>query len=135
LSEKLTRVEFTNLDKILYPSLNVTKGQIIKYYIARAILTDKLYSILKENNVALTLSTNPSLPEIEQITADFACIRWEGDRSKVNGTLGKLEIDRTHNIKGWANKIVRLLDKTTQIFVYFSANTTRDTRLLTRGLF
>jgi uncharacterized protein YecE (DUF72 family) len=39
------------------------------------ILNDKLYSILKENNVALTLSTNPSLPETEEITANFAYIR------------------------------------------------------------
>lgn len=86
----------------------------------RKILNDKLYSILKENNVALTVSTNPSLPETEQITANFAYIRWEGDRSKVNGTLGKLEIDRTDDIKGWANKIARLLDKTKQVFGYFS---------------
>jgi bifunctional non-homologous end joining protein LigD len=30
---ELTRVEFTNLDKILYPALNVTKKQVLEYYI------------------------------------------------------------------------------------------------------
>jgi len=86
----------------------------------RKIVNDKLYSVLIENNVALTLSTNPFLPETERITADFAYIRWEGDRNKVNGTFGKLEIDRTDDIKCWANKIMRLLNKTTQVFGYFS---------------
>jgi uncharacterized protein YecE (DUF72 family) len=104
----------------------------------RKILNDKLYSILKENNVALTLSTNPSLPVTEQITSNFAYIRWEGDRSKVNGTLGKLEIDRTNDIKGWANKIVRLLDKTTQVFGYFSkyysGHPPSDVRILLKSI-
>jgi len=31
--EKLTKVRFTNLDKILYPKPEVTKAQVIKYYI------------------------------------------------------------------------------------------------------
>ena len=34
--EKLTRVNFTNLDKILYPELNITKKEIIEYYIRAA---------------------------------------------------------------------------------------------------
>lgn len=31
--EKLTRVRFTNLDKVMYPELGVTKAQIIEHYI------------------------------------------------------------------------------------------------------
>ncbi|MDQ1279293.1 MAG: polymerase protein [Thermoproteota archaeon] len=31
--EKLTRVEFSNLDKILYPEPGITKAQVIEYYI------------------------------------------------------------------------------------------------------
>ncbi len=33
---KLTRVNFTNLDKILYPDTNVTKKEVIEYYIRAA---------------------------------------------------------------------------------------------------
>jgi len=33
MSEKLTKVEFTNLEKVLYPKLNVAKTQVIQYYI------------------------------------------------------------------------------------------------------
>jgi len=33
MSEKLTKVEFTNLDKVIFPKLKITKAQVIKYYI------------------------------------------------------------------------------------------------------
>jgi len=33
VSERLTRVEFTNLEKILYPQLKISKGQVIQYYV------------------------------------------------------------------------------------------------------
>jgi len=33
LSKRLTKVEFTNLGKVLYPELRITKGQVIEYYI------------------------------------------------------------------------------------------------------
>ncbi len=31
--EKLTRVRFTNLDKVLYPELELTKADIVQYFI------------------------------------------------------------------------------------------------------
>jgi bifunctional non-homologous end joining protein LigD len=36
MSTRLTRVELTNLDKILYPQLGVAKAQVIEYYIKMA---------------------------------------------------------------------------------------------------
>ena len=39
------------------------------------------------------------MAEISEVTADFLYIRWEGDRKKVNGTLGKIEADRTEDLK------------------------------------
>ncbi|MGB8779832.1 MAG: DUF72 domain-containing protein [Candidatus Bathyarchaeia archaeon] len=84
----------------------------------KKLLGDKLYSLLKENGVALAI--NPLMPETEQITADFAYIRWEGDRRKVNGTLGKAEVDRTDDIKKWAAKISKFLVETEEVFGYFS---------------
>jgi uncharacterized protein YecE (DUF72 family) len=86
----------------------------------KRLLNEKLYSILAENNVALVLSTNPAVPQTEQTTSNFAYVRWEGDRKKVNGALGKVEVDRTRDIKGWANSITKLLDKTARVFGYFS---------------
>ena len=33
MAEKLTKVSFSNLDKILYPKLKIAKAQFIEYYI------------------------------------------------------------------------------------------------------
>ena len=49
--EKLTRVEFTNLDKVLYPDLHITKGQVIEYYIKMA---PRMMGILADRPMVLT---------------------------------------------------------------------------------
>ncbi|HVP26126.1 MAG TPA: DUF72 domain-containing protein [Candidatus Bathyarchaeia archaeon] len=85
----------------------------------REMLTDALYSVLRKNRVALVLTVGSIMPETEQMNADFVYIRWEGDRSKVNGTLGKVEIDRTDEIRVWADKINKLREKV-EVFGYFS---------------
>ena len=84
----------------------------------RKLLDDKLYSLLRENRIDLAIS--PLMPQTEQVTADFVYIRWEGDRRKVNGALGKVEVDRTDDIRRWAEKIVKLSDETREVFGYFS---------------
>ena len=102
----------------------------------RKLLGDKLYSLLRENRIALAIS--PLMPETEQITADFVYIRWEGDRRKVNGALGKVEVDRTDDIRRWAEKIGKLLDETKEVFGYFSkyysGHPPTDARLLVESL-
>ena len=96
----------------------------------KKLLTDKLFSILKENNVALVWADHPFMPLIEEVTADFLYIRWEGNRKEVNGTLGKTEIDISKIIKIWANKITPHIDKKKIVFGYFSkylsGNPTKD---------
>lgn len=79
---------------------------------------DGLCTLLKENGLALVF--NSIMPEAEQITADFAYIRWEGDRKKVKGTLGEVEVDKTDEIRRWAERIKRLSDDTKEVFGYFS---------------
>jgi uncharacterized protein YecE (DUF72 family) len=86
----------------------------------RESLTNRLFSLLRENGVALTIVDSPLVPAVEETTADFAYVRWEGDRKKVSGTLGKTEIDRTHDIEKWAKTIKSLREKTTEVFGYFS---------------
>lgn len=86
----------------------------------KEMLNENLYSVLRKNNVALTLTPILPVPETEQVTTDFAYIRWEGDRRVVNGTLGKVEADRTDDIHGWAKSITGLLERATQVFGYFS---------------
>ncbi|HKZ93968.1 MAG TPA: non-homologous end-joining DNA ligase [Candidatus Bathyarchaeia archaeon] len=51
MSEKLTRVQFTNLEKILYPELKITKAQVIEYYIRMA---PKMLGFLADRPAVLT---------------------------------------------------------------------------------
>lgn len=53
--KRLTQVEFTNLNKILYPTLKIKKSQIIKYYIKTA---PKMLTLLAKRPLALTRYPN-----------------------------------------------------------------------------
>jgi len=68
----------------------------------KSLLNMEVYQLLRDNHVALAWVDSPSLPLIEEVTADFLYLRWEGDRKTVNGTLGKTETDRIRNIQEWA---------------------------------
>jgi uncharacterized protein YecE (DUF72 family) len=84
------------------------------------LLDENLYSALKQNKVALVWVESPSMPDINEITGEFVYIRWEGDRKKVNGKLGKIETDKTEDISSWAKRLKPLFDKGTEVFGYFS---------------
>jgi bifunctional non-homologous end joining protein LigD len=49
--EKLTKVRFTNLDKILYPDLKITKSKIIEYYVK---IAPKILKFLEERPLVIT---------------------------------------------------------------------------------
>jgi uncharacterized protein YecE (DUF72 family) len=84
----------------------------------KGLLGKELRSLLIENGVAQVLVRQPVLQE--EMTADFIYVRWEGDRSKVNGTLGKVELDRTEDIGKWAVHVKNLLNRHLEVFGYFS---------------
>jgi uncharacterized protein YecE (DUF72 family) len=86
----------------------------------RKLLNDSLYSTLRDFNVVLAWVDSPFMPLISEVTSDFIYIRWEGDRRKVNGTVGKIEIDMTTSIKLWAERIRHFLENQTEVFGYFS---------------
>jgi uncharacterized protein YecE (DUF72 family) len=100
----------------------------------KTLLNNNLFSVLKDNNIALVWIDHPNLSLTEEITADFLYIRWEGNRKKVNGTLGTTEIDQKDLIKKWASKIIKNQEKTNKVFgyfsKYFSGNPIKDTQNL-----
>jgi bifunctional non-homologous end joining protein LigD len=55
MTERLTKVEFSNLDKILYPELKITKAQVIEYYIKVA---PKMLSLLTDRPIVMTRFPN-----------------------------------------------------------------------------
>jgi uncharacterized protein YecE (DUF72 family) len=86
----------------------------------RKLLNDSFYSLLRDNHVALAWVDSPLMPLVNEVTSDFIYLRWEGDRRKVNGTLGKIELDRVASIELWAQRIRQFLYEQTEVFGYFS---------------
>jgi uncharacterized protein YecE (DUF72 family) len=86
----------------------------------KKLLNDSLFSILKEYNVVLAWVQSPYMPIITEMTSNSVYVRWEGDRKKINGTLGKIELDRTGDIKLWADKLKQFWDRKIEVFGYFS---------------
>ncbi len=82
-------------------------------------LNREFYSILRSNNTALAWTDNPLMAQNSELTTDFLYIRWEGDRKKVNGTLGKIEIDRTEDLKLVTEIIKPFTDRQNMVFGYF----------------
>jgi uncharacterized protein YecE (DUF72 family) len=86
----------------------------------RKLLNDSFYSVLRDSNVVLAWVDSPLVPLVNQATSDFVYIRWEGDRRRVHGTLGKIEVDRTADIRLWAERVKPLLESQREVFGYFS---------------
>jgi uncharacterized protein YecE (DUF72 family) len=86
----------------------------------RKLLNEGFYSVLRDNNVVLAWVDSPFMPQISEVTSDFIYVRWEGDRRRVKGTLGKIEVDKKPQIDAWAEKLKPFLEEGTEVFGYFS---------------
>jgi bifunctional non-homologous end joining protein LigD len=51
LDEKLTKVNFSNLDKVLFPKQTITKAQVIEYYIK---LAPRMLDLMNDRPIVLT---------------------------------------------------------------------------------
>ncbi len=86
----------------------------------RKLLNHDFYSVLRDHNAALAWADSPFMPQISELTSDFIYVRWVGDRRRVKGTLGKIEMDRTAQINAWAEKLKPFLEEGAEVFGYFS---------------
>jgi len=82
-------------------------------------LNQEFYSILEANKTALAWAESPRMAQINELTGGFLYFRWEGDRKKVNGTLGNIEVDRSEDLKLVVEKIKPFLDSPKMVFGYF----------------
>jgi uncharacterized protein YecE (DUF72 family) len=83
------------------------------------LLKEEFYTLLRDRKAALAWVDSPTMLTMEQVTTDFLYVRWEGDRKKVNGTLGKKEADQSESLRVWAEKIKPYLSGDMQIYGYF----------------
>ncbi|XHH08704.1 MAG: DUF72 domain-containing protein [Candidatus Bathyarchaeia archaeon] len=84
----------------------------------KSLLTERLFEVLKGNHVAFAWVDSPIMPPTLELTSDFVYLRLEGDRGKVNGLLGKVEVDRSAEVKVWAEKLASFKERGV-VFGYF----------------
>lgn len=97
-----------------------TEYQIAVEVRNKEFLNEEFFSLLKRRSAAFVWVDSEAMSEVEVVTADFVYIRWKGDRRKVNGLLGKVETQRSDDIKAWARKIGQVLNRSLNVFGYFS---------------
>ena len=84
-----------------------------------AWLNPDFYSLLRANNAALAWVDSPNMPLNSEVTSDFLYVRWEGDRKKVNGLLGKIEADTQDSLRRWSDRVKPYLSGKMEVFGYF----------------
>jgi uncharacterized protein YecE (DUF72 family) len=110
-----------HLPKLQSFLLDLPKGHRIAVEVRnKDLLRQGLHSLLEQVGAISVLTDRSSISSAEETTADFVYVRWKGDRRKVSGTKGKIEVDQTDNIEKWAKIIRTMLDRGTEVFGYFS---------------
>jgi uncharacterized protein YecE (DUF72 family) len=82
-------------------------------------LDARFADVLREHNVALALTDTSFVPrpwemkeEFDMITADFAYVRWLGDRhgiEKITQVWDKMVVDRTEDLKNWVQFVRQMV--------------------------
>lgn len=81
-------------------------------------LREGFYERLHKHRVALVLADLPYMPKLAVETADFAYIRWLGDRKALNPPFTQTVIDRKSGLNDWAMIVREMTAKT--LYGYFN---------------
>jgi uncharacterized protein YecE (DUF72 family) len=82
------------------------------------------YNFFKNNNIAMVWSQMDRLQTPPIVTSDFVYLRLIGDRRLDETQFGKIQIDRTEEIRNWANnmKEVRQNEKNVKVGIVAANN-------------
>lgn len=93
-------------------------------------LDEKLLAVLRPRKIALAMIDHPWMPRIDElskkldlVTADFAYIRWLGDRKGIEEATkhwDKVIVNREREMETWIPEIRKLLDRRLRVFAYFN---------------
>ncbi len=85
---------------------------------------DLAYNFFKNNNISMVWSQMDRLQTPPIVTSDFVYLRLIGDRRLAETEFGKIQIDRTDEIRNWANKMkeVRRNEKDVKIGIVAANN-------------
>ncbi len=96
----------------------------------KAWVAEPLLSLLRAHGVAFALIDHPWMPAIDRllqgpdpVTADFAYIRWLGDRHGIEARTDsweKLIVDREGEMERWVPALAALLERNIEVFGYFN---------------
>ncbi|TLX66093.1 MAG: DUF72 domain-containing protein [Thaumarchaeota archaeon] len=67
--------------------------------------SDLAYNFFKNNNISMVWSQMDRLQTPPIVTSDFVYLRLIGDSRLAESQFGKIQIDRTEEIKKWAEKM------------------------------
>ncbi len=84
----------------------------------RSWLDSELFGLLRERGAALTLVDYPQMPRLEVATADFAYIRWLGNRREFPSGHTHPKKDRTEDLRWWSGVVDRFLEEGKTVFAY-----------------
>jgi uncharacterized protein YecE (DUF72 family) len=93
-------------------------------------ITRRLLDLLRAHDVALALTDHPWMPPIQElirqhdvVTADFAYIRWLGDRQAMEAITQKwdrLVVDRTPDTRMWVAVVRQLLARDLAVYGFYN---------------
>jgi uncharacterized protein YecE (DUF72 family) len=93
-------------------------------------ITHRLLDLLRAHGVALALTDHPWMPPIQElirqhdmVTADFAYIRWLGDRQAMEAITQKwdrLVVDRTQDTRTWVAVVRQLLARNLTVYGFYN---------------
>jgi uncharacterized protein YecE (DUF72 family) len=66
---------------------------------------DLAYNFFRNNNISLVWSQMDRLQTPPIVTSDFVYLRLIGDRRLAEEQFGKIQIDKSEEIRNWANKM------------------------------
>jgi uncharacterized protein YecE (DUF72 family) len=76
-----------------------------------------VYRLLSDNNISLAWSQLDDIQTPAELTSDFVYLRFIGDRSIDEREFGRIQKDRSKDLKMWSNSLDRVKDKATLAIV------------------
>jgi uncharacterized protein YecE (DUF72 family) len=93
-------------------------------------ITGRLLDLLRAHGVAFALTDHPWMPPIQElmrqhevVTADFAYVRWLGDRQAMEAMTQKwdhLVVDRTQDTRTWVTVVRQLLARELTVYGFYN---------------
>ena len=84
----------------------------------RSWLRPAFFDLLRRYNIALAQVDLPFMPRDTPTTADWAYIRWLGDRQAIQEDFSSVRLDRREDLEWWAGQIAPMLRRGMAVYGY-----------------